>query len=201
MRTKRLLITAIACLTIIFTVNPSPASITIDTITFADNAFADKLVSSSGSWNYNGASLEASVVGSDLSIYAWSFSSSDKLVLKFTDNFIKNGTGADLAVYEISSGSGSGEPVAITINGITNTYGTNGIGIFAAHVAQINLDDFGIPAGGLVSTLTASGIDSWNVDYAAFGAINSAVVPIPGAIYLLGSGLLGLVGWRRLRKS
>jgi hypothetical protein len=27
------------------------------------------------------------------------------------------------------------------------------------------------------------------------------VVPLPGAVWLLGSGLLGLVGWRRFRKS
>jgi len=26
-------------------------------------------------------------------------------------------------------------------------------------------------------------------------------VPIPGALWLLGSGLLGLTGWRRIRKS
>ena len=29
----------------------------------------------------------------------------------------------------------------------------------------------------------------------------SAVVPLPPTVWLLGSGLLGLVGWRRFRKS
>jgi len=27
------------------------------------------------------------------------------------------------------------------------------------------------------------------------------VVPLPGAVWLLGSGLLGLVGWRRFKQS
>jgi hypothetical protein len=202
MRTKLLLIACIACLTIMFAASPSPASITLGGITFDDNAFADQLVSSSGNWSYNGVSLEASLVGSDLNTYAVALYSSENVVMKFTDNFIKNGPGADLAVFEIGSTSGTGEPVAITINGITHTYTTYWV-VADASVAQINLDDFNISAGGLVSTLMASGITGWNVDYAVFGAMNSvsSAVPIPGAVWLLGSGLLGLGGWRRFRKS
>jgi hypothetical protein len=31
--------------------------------------------------------------------------------------------------------------------------------------------------------------------------ITGSVVPLPGSLFILGSGLLGLVGWRRFRKN
>ena len=40
--------------------------------------------------------------------------------------------------------------------------------------------------------------DQWDgFDLDAVGAINTAVVPVPGAVWLLGSGLLGLAGLRK----
>jgi hypothetical protein len=44
-------------------------------------------------------------------------------------------------------------------------------------------------------------IDKPNENEAAFQLYNNTVVPIPGALWLLGSGLMGLAGWRRLSKS
>lgn len=41
----------------------------------------------------------------------------------------------------------------------------------------------------------------WGVAYATFVVPVSAPVPVPPTVLLLGSGLLGLVGWRRFRKS
>ncbi len=40
--------------------------------------------------------------------------------------------------------------------------------------------------------------DPWHIEYAEMG---SKCVPIPGAVYLLGSGLLGLIGMRRRLKA
>jgi hypothetical protein len=39
--------------------------------------------------------------------------------------------------------------------------------------------------------------------FVLYGEMDSLVniVPVPGAVWLLGSGLLGLAGWRRFRKS
>jgi hypothetical protein len=48
-------------------------------------------------------------------------------------------------------------------------------------------------------TFSASGGPEVGFDSLSFG--NGTVVPIPGAVWLLGSGLLGLGGWRRFRKS
>jgi hypothetical protein len=47
-------------------------------------------------------------------------------------------------------------------------------------------------------TFSASGGPLVGFDSLSFG---EGVVPIPGAVWLLGSGLLGLGGWRRFRRS
>lgn len=190
-------------LTIIFVSAQAYASIVLGGNTFDNNAFADKLVSYYGStWTFwNAPTLEAAMTGSNLNSYgATTNQPSAYAILKFTDNFIKNGPGADLAVYEISGGAGSGEPVSITIGGITNVYLTVSgyIGYANASVALINLDDYGIASGALVNTIQVNGIANWDPDYAVFGAINNvSSVPLPGALFLFGPVLAGLAALRR----
>jgi len=61
-----------------------------------------------------------------------------------------------------------------------------------------------LPSGVTLEVATAINDNGWIVGYTS-GAYTHAFletpVPIPGSLLLLGSGLLGLVGWRRVRKS
>ena len=58
-----------------------------------------------------------------------------------------------------------------------------------------------------VFTVTGTGADT--IKFAGYEPpgwfllddVNVSEVPLPGAMVLLGSGLLGLVGWRRFRKG
>ena len=51
---------------------------------------------------------------------------------------------------------------------------------------------------GLEFALTSSDVGSWGMNTPAYFAMDSvSAVPIPGAVWLLGSGLLGLIGIRR----
>ncbi len=176
------------------------ASTTVAGITFDDDAFADKVISYDGTWlpiSY-AMTLEEILTGSNPETYAAPLYPGGYAVLKFTDNFVINRSGADLAVFE-KSGPGDEEPVSMTINGITNIYPTYATVYPSISVARINLDDFNIPSGGVVNIIQANAVEGWDTDYNVFGAINniSAPVPIPGAVWLLASGLLGLLGVRR----
>jgi hypothetical protein len=78
----------------------------------------------------------------------------------------------------------------------------------------VNLDEINyvsivdIPGNGTFTDTQGNGIyDAWvtwgsgGLDFDALGVINQEPVPIPAAVWLLGSGLLGLVGIRRKVKT
>lgn len=46
-----------------------------------------------------------------------------------------------------------------------------------------------------VAVTTTNGLDNWQV------TINQAVVPAPAAVWLLGTGVVGLIGWSRRRSA
>lgn len=57
-------------------------------------------------------------------------------------------------------------------------------------------------ATGSIGTLRVTNYFQGGIDTGSFRITGSIVpVPIPGAVWLLGSGLLGLTGWRRFRKG
>ena len=182
-------------------------------INFQDNAFADSVISSSGTYTLAGAAtLQDAVTGSSLTHFAYSFSSGAYIQAGFTDNYLVNGAGNDLALFEYGTPDSFG--VSLTIGGVTHTYLTVATGFsalfgnlsYGINVTQINLDDFGIAAGTQLSSIvidmdTESGTGTVP-SLGVIGALNSAAtvpsVPDAGStISLLGMALLGLGALKR----
>ena len=191
---------------LISSVISASAITTVAGISFQDdNAFADTVVSSSGIYALAGAAtLPAAVTGSSLGKYAYSFSTGAYLQMGFTDNYLVNGIGADLALFEI----GLPDSFAVTINGTTLDYlssatGYTGTGVTSGkeiNVAEIDLSDFGIALGTQLSSIMI-GMDvlgnngTTEPSLSVAGALNSApvnqAVPDAGStISLLGTALL-----------
>lgn len=197
----RLLPLGIAAAAVLAQASSAMATITVGGIGFADNAFADKLASSSGSFTYTGATLEASVVGSDVSDYAYSFDKGSYLALKFTDNNVVNGYSYDLAIFEL--GVPDTFKVSLTIGGTTINYTSAATGYnaggYSLNVAMVDLSDFGVAPGDLVSDIVL-GMDYVSTatgtvpSVTAVGALNSCTcVPEPST-YVAGLSALGMLG-------
>jgi hypothetical protein len=187
------------------------ADIIVGGLTFDDDAFADDLVSSTGAWTFGGgaASLEAALVGSNPNDFAFAFGSTSNVVLRFTDNLAINLAGADLAIFEL--GTAETFSLAVEVAGTTNSYTAVDTGFdaggFDLLVAQIDLSDFGVAAGGTVDTVqlfpAPTGGDP--ADFTVIGALNSTpdqVVPVPASALLLGiGGLFAGAGALRRRQA
>ena len=72
---------------------------TIGGIDFDDDAFADTLISSAGSFTTAGGSLATVLTDKSAGSYAFSFDRVAYAELGFTDNVVTNGPGADLAIF------------------------------------------------------------------------------------------------------
>ncbi len=168
---------------------PIQAATIVAGMTLEDSAFADQVLTSSGTWTIYGGSFSAAVTGSDVttSYYVTSSSATAYADLLFTDNLIQNRTGADLAVFELSGVGSAGQlgcAVTLTINGVKKTYSP----VWAqndVYIAKINLDDFGVAANATISQIRIWGSTA-HPDYAAFAAINNVNLPEPSSICLLG---------------
>ncbi len=176
---------------------------------FDDNAFADSLISYSGNYTFVGGNLEQAVTGNNLWTYAFSKSNFAYLDVGFIDNYLCNGDGYDLAIFDIGTPDYFGVKVGeITIDYITKVTGTF-IGSYGVNVALIDLDDFGIHSGEFLSNLFLNMYNkngSTVPSLAVVGAYNScdyilnddlAPVPEPATILMIGTGILGLVVARR----
>ena len=101
----------------------------------------------------------------------------------------------------------------LTVNGIDSFGGAAGqLDFYLADYRNINgspnyiIDDwtwldlsgFGNDVIGLQFALSSSDVGDWGMNTPAYFALDDVTtVPIPGAVWLLGSGLLGLIGIRR----
>jgi hypothetical protein len=180
------------------------AVIVVGGINFNDNAFADVLLDSFGTFSLGGAgTLEDNLVGSNVNDYAFSFTAGSFVQLGFTDNAVLNGAGNDLALFEL----GVPDTLQVRINGVTLPYVTVDTGFmgggFALNVALVDLSSFGLGAGSTISDVYI-GMDTPGAgtvpSLTAAGAINStdtAAVPEPGTLLLLGSGAAMLLRRRR----
>ena len=167
---------------------------------FDDNAFADALTGANGGFSGN-ATLSTAVTDIDPDTYVYGNTTGAYIELAFTDNNLVNGGGADLVLFEI----GDADTIGLTIGGTTINYtpvstGSSTTSGFTLNAAAIDLGDFGIAAGALVNNFRLEMYQN-GPDFSLAGALNTAVVPVPAAVWLFGSGLLGLAGVARRSKG
>lgn len=195
---------------------------TLGSITVDDSALADGVSPVLGALQtYDAAAADAGINSvspsdavSDTNINTGIFcAEACQFDLLFTNNYLMNGIGNDLALFE----GGGNEDMAVTINGVTvNLLRGADIeepGFVDAASSQISywlldLDDFGLGAGVQVSSVRidllfnqpgggGGVIEFSSADLVAAAALNSTVIPLPGAFPLLVAGIAGLALIRR----
>jgi len=125
------------------------------------------------------------------SFYTMPYGQSDTLYFNLT-----NSTNAPWAGYRIVNNISYGE--------LSSYSGPGTVTHSPPYEVALSVTDLNIPVGGIYSfSLFMSGatgdIPHWDVDLVGIPLAASAPVPIPGALVLFGSGLLGLVGIGRKR--
>jgi len=136
--------------------------------------------------------------------------------VRFVDNAIVNGPGADLVIFELSGPlptgtpdprerfgvsifDGSGFTAFSYVDPVATGFPSGGDPTLAAFAAALDLTDFGIPAGAFVDRVRLDVYDvgqgTKSADIAALGALNS--LPEPSTGMLLASGLPFLKAVRR----
>lgn len=139
-------------------------------------------------------------VTSFVSLPGTSSYTSVSLTLGFDSNTLLNEAGADLVLFEL----GSPDAFDLTIGGITKTLNPTyigmigGISVNAAVVELGGSDNFNIALGAGVSSITV-GLGAGGASFALAGGL--APVPVPAAVWMFGSGLIGLVGVARRRRA
>jgi hypothetical protein len=204
---KSLLAIAIGGSVVAGTMGSAKAVTVVGGLTFQDNAFADSLISSSGSFTTSGGTLTSVLTDTDSGTYAFSSSPGAFVNLGFTDNLLVNGSGNDLALFEL----GIPDTFKVTIGGITKSYLSvdtgQSAGGFGLNVATVNLDDFGIAPNttlsniliGLDTTSAASTVPSLSLVGALnSGAVTSTAVPEPFTI--IGTLIGGTAAFRMRKK-
>mgnify|MGYP001179632912 FL=1 len=178
------------------------AAITFGGYTFADNAFADALYYSSGSYTTSGGSLATVLTDKDPGTYAYSFDAGANVLLGFTDNDVLNGTGADLAIFEL----GVPDTVKVTFGTQTQSFLTTYTGFsaggFDLNVALIDFSTFGIASGANLPYVSI-GLDTPGnttvPSLSLVGAFHVTAVPEPESYSMMLAGL-GLIGFMAARR-
>ena len=71
-------------------------------------------------------------------------------------------------------------------------------------VAEVDLDDYGFSAGQMLTDpfsveMIQKDFDI-SVSISMVGAVNTTVIPVPAAVWLFGSGLMGLIALARRKR-
>ena len=170
----------------------------VGTPTFAGTVWLDEVIlfdQPSGSSTNHNDPTEA--LGPDNNSFV-SIDIPETLILAFNDNSALDGIGNDLRIREYGNDS-SRALVYGSKDGVVWTFLIEAVGVGTYTDIFVDLDGSGLD---YVNYLKFEGQDnlggSRGFDLDAVEALNSGqYVPIPGAIWLLGSSLIGLVGFRR----
>ena len=121
-------------------------------------------------------------------------SDGDEFIAAFINNIALDGPGNDLYLHENVDASGGDETVNVYASPDNILYSYLGM---ASNDEAYDFAGFGIDNISYIKLVGNSlGGSSPGYDLLAIEALNSAPVPIPGAVWLLGSGLIGFVGFR-----
>ncbi|WP_353931318.1 hypothetical protein WJM97_01565 [Okeanomitos corallinicola TIOX110] len=173
----------------------SASAVTIGGVELSDDGFATS-VRTVGSFATSGGTVTSVLIDQGenaINTYAYA-TSSNALVRMGFNNPILNGSGFDLALFDLDS---SEAIFKVIINGITNSYQsvftneyTNDVNRFPINVAKVNLDDFGIASGQSINSLVIDFNTAASPSLALVGTISRSV-PEPSAMF----GLLATVGF------
>jgi len=218
---KRLVVAIVFLFMLIFIQQDARASISMFGYTFDDNAFSDdaKLISGDVSprngWNGGEMpDIPSALNGSSLNTYiegrlTESTSSPFMVEAIYKDNYLFNGSGADLTVWERYTPEGFN----LSIFDSSNNTWTNELFfqptlvgyLYEEHayrevnLALVDFDQFGLASDVAISRIRiSSNSTSYSPDIAALGGLNSrTVVPEPVSCLLLSFGLLGMAFRRK----
>ncbi len=135
--------------------------ITVGGVYFDDIGFVDAIGTYSGTWSGTLSNIigTAPLNNPSSPTYIYSNDTNAYLNLLFTNNVVRNGSGADLAIFE-ASGAGSagstGCQIRLTINSLTKVYTPTWIA-GTTYVSYVNLDDFGIASGSYLTSIQIRG--------------------------------------------
>lgn len=195
--------------------NAGAATLEVGGLTLHSDGFADHLVSSSGSFSSNAASLAAALTDHSLSTWVQATTAGDSsastLVLGFSDNRLVNGPGDDLALFEVGheayeySQEGF-DSLWVTFNGVTRLYFTTETSTHVddhnVNMTRIDLSHFGLADGVQLDRVQIGlGYDTRGSlpQLQLVAAIHSVAAPVPepASLLLLAGGGLLLAGLRR----
>lgn len=211
-------VTAIIALIAGITISANAGAVVYDGVDFPDGpvSFADAVV------NYNQGSLVSSPwddptaalgipddPGSGTSV---SLGRGGSLLLQFTDNSLTTSGDSteDLWIFEVGPAI---ESFNVQISTDNSTY--IDLGNISGQPSGIDIDAFigsGVVLGALYSYVlltdvlpNQSGSPFAEADIDAVGAISSAPpvnpIPVPAAVWLFGSAMIGLLGWKKKTKA
>lgn len=203
------------------------ASVAIGDLTFDETAFADAIGSVSvpppdeiirfsvdgmGGFPINEISLEEALTDNDINTGIWCQPNQPgpcTIELLFTDNDVFNLPGDDLLLFE----QGALEPLDIII-GVEEVSLLEGDAAINPTINDLNgtpmnlyfidLEDFNVPLGESINSVTLELIFTsedffFSADPMLLVSLNP--VPVPAAIWLFGTALIGLVGFSRRKAA
>jgi hypothetical protein len=119
--------------------------------------------------------------------------------LSFTGNSLVNGVGNDLILFSL----GTPQSIDLTIGTSTRTFTSIATGLtasgFGVNAFLVNLDALDVASDAAVNSVLLS--MGAGFDFALGGALAPSPIPVPAAVWMFGSGLIGLVGIARRRRS
>jgi hypothetical protein len=177
-------------------------------------AVANTLIGSTGLINTNFGTAANSITDTSVATYILSEDTPAYVDLSFGTTSVFNGAGSDLSLFFVGDG---GHSVGVTLfNGGTSsgtqTYSpstytgynvSQGSTLYAIYYMDIDLADFS-------SFLGTNPVDVIRLDISGSSAVpsllgsydpNFAPIPIPAAVWMFGSGLIGLLGVARRRRA